>query len=60
MAPVSRRRPVVPGVGSRGPDRLATTRAADGMRTGSVPHGLLHHVRCPVVTVPRPTGHPNP
>ena len=31
-----------------------------GMRMGSVPHGLLHHARCPVVTVPRPAGHPNP
>lgn len=26
-----------------------------GMRLGSVPHGLLHHAHCPVVTVP---GHP--
>ncbi|WP_371494706.1 universal stress protein [Kitasatospora sp. NBC_00374] len=29
-----------------------------GMRLGSVPHGLLHHARCPIVTVPRPTGEP--
>ncbi|MFJ1704950.1 universal stress protein [Kitasatospora sp. NPDC088346] len=27
-----------------------------GMRLGSVPHGLLHRARCPVVTVPRPAG----
>ncbi|GAA4990136.1 universal stress protein [Kitasatospora paranensis] len=25
-----------------------------GMRLGSVPHGLLHRARCPVITVPRP------
>ncbi|WP_030270915.1 universal stress protein [Streptomyces sp. NRRL B-24484] len=29
-----------------------------GMRLGSVPHGLLHHARCPVVTVPPPADHP--
>ncbi|WP_457030536.1 universal stress protein [Kitasatospora sp. P5_F3] len=28
-----------------------------GMRLGSVPHGLLHHARCPVITVPRPDDH---
>ncbi|GGV35266.1 universal stress protein [Kitasatospora herbaricolor] len=29
-----------------------------GMRLGSVPHGLLHHAHCPVVTVPRPAAEP--
>ncbi|MFD0259139.1 universal stress protein [Kitasatospora indigofera] len=29
-----------------------------GMRLGSVPHGLLHHARCPIVTVPRPAAEP--
>ncbi|MEV7182303.1 universal stress protein [Kitasatospora sp. NPDC093679] len=28
-----------------------------GMRLGSVPHGLLHHAHCPVVTVPPPVDH---
>ncbi|GAA1072637.1 MULTISPECIES: universal stress protein [Kitasatospora] len=28
-----------------------------GMRLGSVPHGLLHHAHCPVVTVPPPADH---
>ncbi|MFF9572736.1 universal stress protein [Streptomyces sp. NPDC014685] len=27
-----------------------------GMRVGSVVHGLLHRARCPVITVPSPTG----
>ncbi|WP_405358841.1 universal stress protein [Kitasatospora sp. NBC_00085] len=30
-----------------------------GMRLGSVPHGLLHHAHCPIVTVPRPAGEPS-
>ncbi|PBC75857.1 nucleotide-binding universal stress UspA family protein [Streptomyces sp. TLI_235] len=30
-----------------------------GMRLGSVPHGLLHHAHCPVVTVPRPACEPS-
>ncbi|MEV4611606.1 universal stress protein [Kitasatospora sp. NPDC049258] len=30
-----------------------------GMRLGSVPHGLLHHAHCPVVTVPWPADHPS-
>ncbi|MEU9126898.1 universal stress protein [Kitasatospora sp. NPDC048540] len=29
-----------------------------GMRLGSVPHGLLQHARCPIVTVPLPADHP--
>ncbi|MFI6445690.1 universal stress protein [Kitasatospora sp. NPDC050543] len=29
-----------------------------GMRLGSVPHGLLHHAHCPIVTVPRPADEP--
>ncbi|MFJ1706673.1 universal stress protein [Kitasatospora sp. NPDC088346] len=29
-----------------------------GMRLGSVPHGLLQHAPCPIVTVPLPAGHP--
>ncbi|MFF1870517.1 universal stress protein [Streptomyces sp. CB03911] len=29
-----------------------------GMRLGSVPHGLLHHAHCPIVTVPRPAVEP--
>ncbi|MEV6210184.1 universal stress protein [Kitasatospora sp. NPDC051914] len=28
-----------------------------GMRLGSVPHGLLHHARCPVVIVPTSADH---
>ncbi|MGG7569329.1 universal stress protein [Streptomyces sirii] len=29
-----------------------------GMLLGSVSQGVLHHAQCPIVTVPRPAGHP--